>query len=812
MTASSTAVVPPATAQAGRRLEPPPRRSEFEGPPERAEGIELMGELAGSGYRQPPALARRADGQLVKLTPLLHHLVQSIDGQRTHDELGAELSRRIGKRATARDVKYLIERKLRPLGLVRGVDGRQPPLRRANPLLAVKPRIVVSRREWTNRLTTPFVWLFSPVVVVPMLVAFALVTGWLITDKGLAGAIHQAFYNPGLLLVVWGLVLLAAAFHEIGHASACRYGGARPGVMGAGLYLVWPTFYTEVSDAYRLDRRGRLRVDLGGLYFSAIFAVATVVAWALTGVDALLLVTGVQLLQMLRQLAPFVRADGYHVVADLIGVPDLFAHIKPTLLGLLPTRWGRPQTSALKPWARAVVALWVLLIVPVLAATLGTMVFALPRLGATAWDSMGMRWAETEAFWREADVAGVITSGASTGLVALPVLGILYLLARLGRRAAVGTWRTTTNRPLLRLAAIAAATMLGGLVAWAWWPGGQYQPIDRDEPAPIPTISAPSGVLAPQQLAYAVIPGAEPSVATGSPAYVQGAPATGWSLPSPTVRGGTAGNAGGAPRPAVADAGIWPFPFDRPAPPEPGDNRAMAVNTEDGSLVSNLATSLILLTGGDPVLEENAAHAYANCADCRTIAIAFQVILITGYANQIAPVNAAVAANNDCVSCDTLAFAYQVIATLTRAPDDELQRQLDALMDRLESLQTRLGSLTDEQIYLELEDIQHDVLVALEDSGTLSALAPVLTSNGALAGVTQTAATIPPATQQPADADEEPPQTTETTPEDTSTESTTTTEDTTTQETTTTTTEPTTTEQTTTTTSDGTASDSTSSP
>ena len=48
-----------------------------------------------------------------------------------------------------------------------------------------------------------------------------------------------------------------------------------PGVMGAGLYLVWPAFYTDVTDSYRLGRAGRLRTDLGGLYFNAIVVVAT---------------------------------------------------------------------------------------------------------------------------------------------------------------------------------------------------------------------------------------------------------------------------------------------------------------------------------------------------------------------------------------------------------------------------------------------------------------------------------------------------------------------------------------------------------
>ena len=91
--------------------------------------------------------------------------------------------------------------------------------------------------------------------------------------------------------------------------------------------------------------------------------------WWLTGWDALLLVIGTQLIQMVRQLPPLLRFDGYHLLADVTGVPDLFHRIRPTLLGLLPGRGGSPESRALKPWARAVVTLWVLLVVPLLALT-----------------------------------------------------------------------------------------------------------------------------------------------------------------------------------------------------------------------------------------------------------------------------------------------------------------------------------------------------------------------------------------------------------------------------------------------------------
>ena len=163
-----------------------------------------------------------------------------------------------------------------------------------------------------------------------------MVCHWTLFEKGLASATHHAFDRPELLLAVFALSVLSAGFHEFGHAAAARYGGATPGAMGVGLYLVWPAFYTDVTDSYRLGRGGRIRTDLGGLYFNTIFTIVAFGVWWLTGWEALLLIIPAQLVQMVQQLTPLLRFDGYHVLADITGVPDLYQRIKPTLLGLLP--------------------------------------------------------------------------------------------------------------------------------------------------------------------------------------------------------------------------------------------------------------------------------------------------------------------------------------------------------------------------------------------------------------------------------------------------------------------------------------------
>src|SRR3954447_21191994 len=82
-------------------------------PPRRAEGVTLIGEMAGSGYRVPPALVRRADGQTVQLTPLLYATLAAVDGRRTYQDLAEAVSADLGRTLTEANVVALLD-KLRP--------------------------------------------------------------------------------------------------------------------------------------------------------------------------------------------------------------------------------------------------------------------------------------------------------------------------------------------------------------------------------------------------------------------------------------------------------------------------------------------------------------------------------------------------------------------------------------------------------------------------------------------------------------------------------------------------------------------------
>ena len=64
------------------------------GPPRLAEGVQLLGEYAGTGYREPQYVARRPGGQMVQLSRLLHLIAEQCDGSTREEDIAGRVSHR----------------------------------------------------------------------------------------------------------------------------------------------------------------------------------------------------------------------------------------------------------------------------------------------------------------------------------------------------------------------------------------------------------------------------------------------------------------------------------------------------------------------------------------------------------------------------------------------------------------------------------------------------------------------------------------------------------------------------------------------
>jgi len=439
-----------------------------------AEGVELLGEYKDSGYSRPPSLVRRPDGQVIQMSPLLYRVACRIDGSRDLAAIAELVSADLGRSLTADQARYLITAKLLPLGVV--AAGEAPAAApKANPLLALRARGTLLSERAANAVGTLLTPLFRGPVVVAVVISIVAVDWWLFAVHGLGGGARQVLRDPADLLIVLGLSLVSAVFHECGHAAGCRYGGARPGKIGIGIYLVWPAFFTNVTDSYRLSRAGRLRTDLGGLYFNTVFMLALAGIYAATSSEVLLLVIAFTHLEMLEQLMPFVRFDGYFILSDLIGVPDLFARVAPIVKSALPRGRRDPRVTGLRRRARIMVTTWVLCVIPLLMFSIGYLVLYLPAVDRALWRSASLQAHLMTAAVHGHRYAMATVDAIGIALVTLSLAGSLYVVTGLARRLTVLGRRWSAGRPARRLLAGAAdLAVLAGLAAF-WTLQGQFR-------------------------------------------------------------------------------------------------------------------------------------------------------------------------------------------------------------------------------------------------------------------------------------------------------------------------------------------------
>ncbi|HEY8526974.1 MAG TPA: hypothetical protein VIL48_18525, partial [Acidimicrobiales bacterium] len=379
------------------------------------------------------------------------------------------------------------------------------------------------------------------------------------------------------------------AFHETGHATAARYGGATPGAMGAGIYLVWPVFYTDVTDSYRLDRRGRLRTDLGGIYFNVLFMVAIGALYVATGHVLFLVFVLLAHVETLRQFLPFVRLDGYYIVSDLAGVPNLFAYMRPALarVARLGRRGGHAQRTrpleALTRRAQIVLVLWACLTAPILGLNLTMLVLFLPQIAGAAWGSAGI---QAGIFADAVGSAQLLTAAnAAIGIffLLLPTAGMVYIAARMLRRVPDTVRRYWVKRPALTGATTAVLGLALAahltLVAPHQFSDAAREPAEARAQAEASAAEARSrlarGMEALSDAVARVTPGRSSAANRARPAPAVPAPGLVEEEPEPAAPADSGPAAGSDEGEAVAETeapalpAAPPAPVARPAAPPP---------------------------------------------------------------------------------------------------------------------------------------------------------------------------------------------------------------------------------------------------
>ena len=190
-------------------------------------------------------------------------------------------------------------------------------------------------------LCRPDAWLASllPHVDFVFRSAFLKLTG-LIFLLGLWGVYRQwhAFeatlvdtFSLDGLIGYGGALIAIKLLHELGHALMAKRCGCRVPAMGVAFLVMWPMAYTDVTESWKLDsHRKRLMIAGAGIATELVVAAWMLLAWVLLpdghlrGVAFFLATTSI-VATLAINASPLMRFDGYFLLCDLLGQPNLHA-------------------------------------------------------------------------------------------------------------------------------------------------------------------------------------------------------------------------------------------------------------------------------------------------------------------------------------------------------------------------------------------------------------------------------------------------------------------------------------------------------
>lgn len=154
---------------------------------------------------------------------------------------------------------------------------------------------------------------------------------------------------------------LTKCLHELGHGIALTHFGGACRRVGVMLLVFTPTLYCDVTDAWRVPERGkRALVSAAGMYVDLFVASICTFIWWFTVPGTLHYVClNIMFLcsvgTILFNANPLLRFDGYYILSDLAGVPNLWQRSRSELSGWFARRLLgiRAYRESMSVWRRA---------------------------------------------------------------------------------------------------------------------------------------------------------------------------------------------------------------------------------------------------------------------------------------------------------------------------------------------------------------------------------------------------------------------------------------------------------------------------
>lgn len=161
----------------------------------------------------------------------------------------------------------------------------------------------------------------------------------------------SVFFGGTNILILFFCLAGVKIIHEFGHGLACRRFGAACNSIGVMLLVFTPCLYCDVSDAWMIPQKWqRIIVSAAGMYMEFILATLSVFLWyfsesSLMSALFLNIIVICSVSTFLFNGNPLLRYDGYFILSDAVGAPNLYEESRRALWRPLKNWLLRPEMA-----------------------------------------------------------------------------------------------------------------------------------------------------------------------------------------------------------------------------------------------------------------------------------------------------------------------------------------------------------------------------------------------------------------------------------------------------------------------------------
>jgi putative peptide zinc metalloprotease protein len=161
-----------------------------------------------------------------------------------------------------------------------------------------------------------------------------------------------ASLTPSGLFGYLAALAIAKSVHELAHAYVATRYGVRVAHMGIAFVVLWPMLYTDTAESWKLsDPRQRFAIAGAGIGAEFALAALATLGWSIVPEGALrdalfFVATTSWVISVGINASPFMRFDGYFLLADALDLPNLHERASALARGLLRRQllgWNEPD-------------------------------------------------------------------------------------------------------------------------------------------------------------------------------------------------------------------------------------------------------------------------------------------------------------------------------------------------------------------------------------------------------------------------------------------------------------------------------------